>query len=62
MTPTLAQKFHNAVRHGYFWCIACKQIVDRKDDGEPFQCCANCGSHRVTFMPAIIPNDDGEMK
>lgn len=33
MTPTLREKFAAAVRLGYYWCLGCKQIVDRKNDG-----------------------------
>lgn len=57
LTQAEITMFQNALRHGYFFCIACQHIVETKNDDDALKACGNCGSHRITFMPAIVPHD-----
>lgn len=64
MTPTLAQKFHELVRTGFWFCCACQQTTtEPKDCGEAnLQRCPHCDSARLAWYAPVITNDDGEMK
>jgi len=50
----LREKFSNALRVGYHFCIACQHIVEPKNCGEPHQECPECGSHRICWYPPTL--------
>lgn len=50
----LYTKCAEALRTGYFWCLGCQHIVHVEKQGEPQQCCEECGSHRVVWHPPTL--------
>lgn len=57
LTQAEIDLFHRVVRHGGFFCLACNHYCDLKNDDDALKACKNCGSHRITFQPAIVPHD-----
>lgn len=52
MTPY--ERMAHALKHGGNFCIGCQRLVELENAGEPNQCCADCGSHRVRWLPPVL--------
>ncbi len=53
----LREKFSNALRVGYYFCLACQHIIEPKNCGEPHQECPECGSHRICWHPPTLTTE-----
>lgn len=51
------ERMAKALREGGHFCIPCGRLVELRNPGEPFAGCSECGSHRVKYLPALLPHD-----